>query len=221
MGHFIELKTINNHTFQSYISQPKREVKGGLIVIQEIFGVNTHIKDLCNKFSKLGFLSISPCLFDRENKNIELDYSKDSVEYGRQLKEKFNDFILDEIESSISYVKAAGKVGAIGYCWGGSICWRSSCTFDDLSTAVIYYGGDVPKLSNLKPKCPVMCHFGEYDKSIPIDEVEGFKKKNSEVKIYKYPADHGFNCDKRSQFNKRCSEIALERTLKFLNENLT
>ena len=220
MAEFVEIITKDNHKFQAYLAQPKQKVKGGIVIIQEIFGVNKHIKEICNLYSNYGFLTIAPCLFDREEKNIELDYDQNGVMEGRRLKELFNELSINEIESSISYVKAAGKVAVIGYCWGGSLSWKAACKFNNLSSSIIYYGGDVPKLKNLKPNCPTMCHFGELDQSIPLDDVREFKKLNENVDVYTYPADHGFNCNHRKQYDKKCSDIAFERSLDFLEKTL-
>ena len=168
---------------------------------------------------KEGFLTIAPSLFDRESKNIELDYTKNDINKGRFLKEKYNSLSLNEIKSSIEYVKSAGKVGVVGYCWGGSLAYRSGCELTNINCSIAYYGGDIPK-SELITKCPSMCHFGELDSGIPIDEVLKFKNNNPEIKIFTYPADHGFNCDHRSQYNEVCSRIAYQRSIEFLNKNL-
>ena len=221
MSNYIKLKTNDNHTFQAYLSQPKHKIKGGIIIIQEIFGVNKHIREICNLYSKNGYLAIAPCLFDREKEMIELSYDMTGVTEGRRLKDLLNEKSLNEIESSINYVCAAGNVGIIGYCWGGSLSWRAACTYHSLSCSVVYYGGEVPKLKHLEPKCPVMCHFGEFDKSIPIDDVDEFININEKVDVFKYPADHGFNCNHRSQYNQKCSEIAFNRTIKFIEKNVS
>ena len=220
MTEYVDIVTKDNHKFQAYLSQPNQKVKGGIVIIQEIFGVNDHIKEVCDLYSSHGYLTIAPCLFDRENKNIELDYDQEGIMEGRRLKELLNELSINEIESSISFVESAGKVGVIGYCWGGSLSWKAACKFNNLSSSIIYYGGDVPKLKNLTPKCPTMCHFGELDQSIPIEEVKKFKKLNQNVNVFTYPADHGFNCNHRNQYNKKCSDIALERSLGFLEKNL-
>ena len=219
MNETIELITIDKHNFDAFILRPDTKPKGGLVVIQEIFGVNKHIREVCKKFMKEGYLTIAPSLFDRENKNIELDYKKDDIDKGRFLKEKYNLLSLNEINSSIDYVRSAGKVGVVGYCWGGSLAYRSGCHLKNINCSVAYYGGDIPK-SNLVTKCPSMCHFGELDAGIPIDEVLKFKNDNPEIKVFTYPADHGFNCDHRSQYNEVCSRIAYQRTVEFLNKNL-
>ena len=221
MSNYITLKTDDNHTFQAFISQPEHEVKGGIIIIQEIFGVNKHIREICHLYSKYGYLTIAPCLFDREKEMIELSYDMAGVTEGRRLKELLNDKSLKEIETSINFVQAAGKVGVIGYCWGGSLSWKAACRYDELSCSIVYSGGEVPKLKNSKPKCSVMCHFGEFDKSIPMEDVEEFVKKNKNIDVFTYPADHGFNCNHRSQYNQKCSEIALNRTIDFLEKNLS
>ncbi len=219
MNEVIQLKTIDNHKFDAFISKPASKPKAGLVIVQEIFGVNQHIREVCEKFMSEGFLTIAPALFDRENKNIELDYTTEDINKGRVLKEKYNSFSLNEISTSIEYVRSAGKVGIVGYCWGGSLAYIAGCQLMNLNCSISYYGGDIPK-SNLDSKCPTMCHFGELDKGIPIESVKKFRKKYSSVKIYTYPADHGFNCNHRSQYNEVCSRIAYERTIKFLRENL-
>ncbi len=220
MNKYVEIVTKDNHNFQAYLSQPRNIVKGGIVIIQEIFGVNDHIKEVCNLYSKNGFLTLAPCLFDREKKGIELNYDQKGIMEGRRLKELFDGLSINEIESSISFVESAGKVGIIGYCWGGSLSWRAACQFDNLSSSIIYYGGDVPKLKNLNPQCPTLCHFGELDQSIPLADVKEFEKLNKNVNVFTYPADHGFNCNHRKHYNKKCSEIAYERSLSFLEKNL-
>ncbi len=220
MRKYVEMNTKDNHKFQAYLSQPNIKVKGGIVIIQEIFGVNEHIKELCDIYAKHGFLSIAPCLFDRKKKNIELDYNENGILEGRKLKDLVNDFSLNEIDASISFLRSAGKVGVLGYCWGGSLSWKAACEFDNLSASIIYYGGDVPQLKKLEPKCPTMCHFGEFDKSIPFEDVEMFKEFNKNVTVYTYPADHGFNCNQRSQYDKKCADIAFDRTMDFIEKNL-
>ena len=221
MNELIEITAKDNHRFSAYISQPSKKPKAGIIIIQEIFGVNAHIKEVTDLYASKGYLCIAPSLFDRIEKNVTLNYDESGVNKGRKLKELCDNNALKDIEASVSVVSSAGKVGVIGYCWGGSLSWRIVCEASNLSASVCYYGGDIPKLKNLKPNCNVLTHFGELDKGIPIKNVKIFKKKRPEVLTYTYPADHGFNCNQRNQFNKNCAEIALDRTLKFLERNLT
>ena len=220
MNEFIEVNAKDKHQFTAYISQPLSKPQAGVVIIQEIFGVNTHIKEITDLFASKGYLCIAPALFDRIEKNVTLHYDEIGVSKGRNLKELCDKDALTDIEASISVVSSAGKVGVIGYCWGGSLSWRIGCESSNLSASVCYYGGDIPKLKDLKPNCNVLTHFGELDKGIPINEVKIFEKTKPEVLTYTYPADHGFNCDHRSQYNKVCADIALDRTLKFLEKNL-
>ena len=217
----MEITANDNHLLTAYISQPSGKPKGGIVILQEIFGVNSHIKEVTDFYASKGYLCIAPSLFDRVEKNVTLNYDENGILKGRHLKNMCDKFALKDIEASISVVSSAGKVGVIGFCWGGSLSYRIGCEYSNLSASVCYYGGDIPKLRYLKPKCNILTHFGELDKGIPIKDVEVFKEKRPEVRTYKYPADHGFNCDHRRQFNKACARIALDRTLKFLEENIT
>ena len=220
MNELLKINAKDNHQFSAYISQPSGKPKAGIVIIQEIFGVNTHIKEVTDLYASKGYLCIAPSLFDRIEKNVTLNYDEIGVSKGRNLKELCDKDALKDIEASISVVSSAGKVGVIGYCWGGSLSWKIGCEASNLSASVCYYGGDIPKLKDLKPNCNVLTHFGELDKGIPINEVEIFEKTKPEVLTYTYPADHGFNCDHRSQYNKVCADIARDRTLKFLEKNL-
>ena len=220
MHEHIEITAKDNNKFSAYISQPLGKPKGGVVIIQEIFGVNTHIKEVTDLFASKGYLCIAPALFDRVEKNVTLNYDEKGISKGRNLKALCDKDAPKDIDASISVASSAGKVGVVGYCWGGSLSWRIGCESSHLSASVCYYGGDIPKLRFLKPKCNILTHFGELDKGIPINEVKIFEKTRPEVLTYTYPADHGFNCDHRSQFNKKCANIALDRTLKFLEKNL-
>ena len=220
MNDIIKITAKDNHQFSAYISQPSGKPKAGIVIIQEIFGVNAHIREVTDLYASKGYLCIAPSLFDRIEKNVKLNYDETGVSKGRNLKELCDKNALKDIEASISVVSSAGKVGVIGYCWGGSLSWKIGCEASNLSASVCYYGGDIPKLKDLKPNCNVLTHFGELDKGIPINEVKKFEKTKPEVLTYTYPADHGFNCNHRSQFSKTCSDIALDRTLKFLEKNL-
>ena len=221
MNGIIEITAKDNHKFSAYISQPSGKPKAGIVIIQEIFGVNAHIKEVTDLYASKGYLCVAPSLFDRIEKNVTLNYDEIGVSKGRNLKELCDKDALKDIEASISVVSSAGKVGVIGYCWGGSLSWKIGCEASNLSASVCYYGGDIPKLKDLKPNCNVLTHFGELDKGIPINDVKIFEETQPDVLTYTYPADHGFNCDHRSQYNKTCANIALERTLKFLEQNFT
>ena len=221
MNKFLEIVAKDNHRFSAYISQPSGKPKAGIVIIQEIFGVNKHIKEVTDLYASKGYLCIAPSLFDRIEKHVTLNYDENGISKGRNLKELCDKDALKDIEASISVASSAGKVAVIGYCWGGSLSWRIGCEASNLSASISYYGGDIPKLKDLEPKCKVLTHFGEFDKGIPINDVKIFEETQPDVLTYTYPADHGFNCDHRSQYNKTCANIALGRTLKFLEQNFT
>ena len=220
MSDFLKIKAKDNHTFLSYLSQTDRKPKGGIVILQEIFGVNTHIQEITNFFATQGYLAIAPSLFDRRERNVKLTYDNESITKGRNLKSLCDKDALKDIEAAMSVVSSAGKVGVIGYCWGGSLAWRTACKNDNLSAAICYYGGDIPKLKEQEPKCNTLTHFGELDQGIPIETVKTFKEARPEVLTYTYPADHGFNCNHRRQYNEVSAKIALDRTLKFLDKNV-
>ena len=178
MNEIIEITAKDNHRFSAYISQPSGKPKAGIVIIQEIFGVNTHIKEVTDLYANKGYLCIAPSLFDRIEKNVTLNYDENGISKGRNLKELCDKDALKDIEASISVVSSAGKVAVIGYCWGGSLSWRIGCEASNLSASICYYGGDVPKLKDLEPKCKVLTHFGELDKGIPISDVRIFEKKS-------------------------------------------
>ena len=221
MSDFLEIKSLDDHLFEAYLSQPKGKPKAGLVVLQEIFGVNTHIQEITNFFADQGYLAIAPSLFDRSEKNVKLGYDEKSIIKGRNLKSLCDKNALRDVEAVISVVSSAGKVGVIGYCWGGSLSWRIACENNNLSAAICYYGGDIPNLKELEPKCNVLTHFGELDQGIPIESVRRFKEARPKVQTYTYPADHGFNCNYRRQYNETSSKVALDRTLRFLEKNLS
>ena len=221
MDNLIELISEDGHTFLAYLAQPKEKPKAGIVILQEIFGVNAHIKEITNFYADQGYLTIAPSLFDRFERNVELDYNQNGVTKGRELKDKCDNNALKDIDAAISVVASAGKVGLIGYCWGGSLSWRAACQSKILSASVSYYGGEIPALKDQTPFCKFLAHFGELDKSIPIEAVNQFKVAQPDVLTYTYPADHGFNCNHRSQYNRISSKIALNRTKKFLDSQLS
>jgi carboxymethylenebutenolidase len=221
MDNLIELKSEDGHTFLGYLAQPKKRPKAGIVSLQEIFGVNAHIKEITDFYADQGYLSLAPALFDRIEKNVELDYNHNGVTKGRALKDKCGNNALMDIDAAISVVASAGKIGLIGYCWGGSLSWRTACQNKVLSACVSYYGGEIPTLKDQTPFCKFLAHFGELDKGIPIKEVDQFKLSQPDVLTYTYPADHGFNCNHRSQYNEISSKIALNRTIKFLDSQLS
>jgi carboxymethylenebutenolidase len=221
MGKMIELKAKDGFTLAAYKAEPSGKPIGGLVVIQEIFGVNHHIRAVTDRFAAQGYVSIAPALFDRAKRGIDIGYDEASMKQGVEIraKIKLEDTLLD-IAAAIGALKGAGKLGIVGYCWGGSLAFIAAARLDGLSAAVGYYGGMIAAHAEEKPKVPTLLHFGEKDHGIPLSDVEKVRAARPEVEIYTYPAGHGFSCDERASFDKLSHEKALERTLAFFKKHL-
>jgi carboxymethylenebutenolidase len=224
MGKMITLKASDGHELSAYRADPAGTPKGCMIVLQEIFGVNHHIKAVADRVAASGYLAIAPAMQDRAERNFEVGYTPPDIERGRALRGKVkNEDSLKDLRAAFDYLKAqnAGKVGAVGYCWGGSLAWMAATEIDGLACAVSYYGGEVAANADKKAKCPVMFHFGELDQSIPLDKVEIVKQKQPEHPLFIYKgAGHGFTCDERGSFNKEAHETALGRTREFVSKHI-
>ncbi|MBT6274545.1 MAG: dienelactone hydrolase family protein [Chromatiales bacterium] len=224
MGTTIQLTASDGHNFGAYKAEPAGTPKGGVVVIQEIFGVNSHIREVADGYAAAGYLAIAPALFDRGKPGVELGYVPDDIAIGRDLAFPmgWEKPILD-IGAAATVAAAGGKVGAVGYCWGGSLAYLAACKLG-IQCAVGYYGGQITKIleadPSAKPKVPTILHFGERDAGIPMDMVEAVRSENPTVPIHIYDADHGFNCDHRGSYDEASARVALERTLAFFAENL-
>jgi len=198
-------------------ADPQGKPKGGLVVIQEIFGVNHHVRNLCDRFAAQGYVAVAPAVFDRIQPGFECGYTPEEIEHARTFIPKIDwaNMMLDTA-AAIDAVKSAGKVGIVGYCMGGSVAFLAACKLDGLSCAVGYYGGAIAKNADLKPKVPTLLHFGDQDHSISMADVELVKGKRPDVEIYVYHAGHGFSCDERASYNEAAHQEALGRTLAWL-----
>ena len=221
MGSNVTLTSSDGFKLGAYRAEPQGKPKGGLVVIQEIFGVNHHIRAVCDRFAAQGYLAVAPAIFDRYAPNFETGYSPAEIEHARGYIAKL-DFgkVLADTQAAIDSVKSAGKVGIVGYCLGGSVAFVAACKLDGLACAIGYYGGMVAKNADQKPRVPTMLHFGETDHSIPMSDVEIVKQKRPDVETYVYPAGHGFSCDERGSFHEPSHKQALERTLGCLENNV-
>ena len=226
MGETIKLTAADGHVFDAYMSkpgaQPEGGAKGGVVVIQEIFGVNGHIRDVADGYAAEGYLAVAPAIFDRFEKGVELDYSADSFPIGRELKAKGNenlDNVMADVRAAWEAASAAGKVGITGYCWGGFVVWAAACRLD-FDAAAGYYGGGILELNLETPKCPTILHFGKHDQSIPMADVDAISAAHPEVSIYIYDAEHGFNCDRRDSYDEASARTARTRTLELFAGNL-
>ena len=203
MGETIILRAADGFGTTAYVARPAGKPKGGLVVVQEIFGVNHHMRGVADGFARDGYVAIVPALFDRIRPGIELGYGEGDIARGRDLKGASpTDAALLDIAAARDAIKSAGKLGVIGYCWGGFLTWVSATRLKGFAAAVSYYGGGIGGVAGEKPACPVQFHFGEKDHAIPMAEVEKVRAAgHKRVEVHVYPAGHGFNCDERGSFD--------------------
>lgn len=222
MGKMIELTAADGHKLAAYRADPAGKPKGAVVVIQEIFGVNNHIKKTADSFAAKGYVAIAPALFDRVERGIDLGYKDADIAAGREIRGKVgsDDRPLADIQAAIAAVKGAGKVATVGYCWGGALAFLSATRLNGIACAVGYYGGTIAQNAGEKPKVPTMLHFGDKDQSIPMTDVEKVKQARPDTTIYVYPAGHGFNCDERGSYDAASAKRALDRTLSFIAEHV-
>lgn len=190
--------------------------EGGLVLIMEIFGVTAHIKDLCDDYAARGYDVLAPQLYDRQVKDFQATYSQEDIQTSLKLRAEnsYENTVLD-VQMCIDKLRADGceKVFITGYCYGGTVSWVAACRAKGLDAASCYYGGAIIQFIDESPICPTICHFGEKDHGIPMEDVRKIEKAHPEVKVYVYDADHGFNSDRRNNYDKAAAELALERTL--------
>jgi len=215
----IKLEASDGHTFDAYRAQPEGDTRAGLVVIQEIFGVNGHIRNVADRFAAVGFEALAPALFDRTERGLELGYQPDDIDRGRAVRAKVSsDVALLDVAAAVKCLARTGRpVAVVGYCWGGSLAWAAATRLPGLAGAVSYYGGQVAEMADEQPDCPVMLHFGETDHSIPMEQVETVRAKHPALPLFIYPAGHGFSCDERGSFHAPSAELAFGRTVEFLN----
>lgn len=226
MGQFIDLQAADGFTFPAYVAQPAGHPRGAVVVLQEIFGVNEHIRAVADGYAAAGYLAVAPSTFHRVKPGVELGYAPDDMSAGMALKATVEALpepgVLQDIQAAIDHAAQAGKVGVVGYCWGGLLTWRTACLLRGVSAAVPYYGGGITAPAEIArtPKCPVLAHFGEKDHWIPLDGVAAFQTAHPEVEMHIYPANHGFNCDHRGAYDAAAATLARERTLAFFAQHL-
>jgi carboxymethylenebutenolidase len=221
MGTMTELPAADGFRLAAYRADPEGPPRGGLVVVQEIFGVNSHIRDVCDGYAADGYRVIAPALFDRIAKGVDLGYTAADIARGREYKAKASaDAALLDVDAARAAVAAAGKVGIVGYCWGGLITWLAACRLKGVACAASYYGGGILDAAGEQPRCPVVAHFGERDHVIPVAGVRAFAEAHADVAVYIYAADHGFNCDQRGSCDPAAATLARQRTLDFLRQHL-
>jgi carboxymethylenebutenolidase len=222
MSEHVNLKAGDGHVLDAYVAHPEGGPIAGLVVVQEIFGVNRHIRSVADGYAKKGFLVVAPALFDRYERGVELGYEAEDRQKAMSLLSKLNlDDALKDTAAALEYARkeTGKKSGVIGYCFGGTIAWLAAGRLG-ANTAVGYYGGQIAKFADEHPKAPVMLHFGKLDQHIPKESVDAVQAANPEVQVFWYDADHGFNCNDRASYNAEAAKLAKERSLEFLKKHL-
>ena len=221
MGIHLTLTASDGHSFDAYRADPVGTPKGGIVVIQEIFGVNAHIREVTERFAAEGFLAIAPAIFDHVEKGFDVGYDPDSRARGMAVVAKVDlEQVLRDAAAAIAVAREGGKVGIVGYCFGGAVAWAAAARLPGLSAAVGYYGGRILAMKDLAPKIPTMLHFGEKDTHIPVAGVKEVAAAHPDVPVHLYPADHGFNCDHRATYDAPSAARAWARTLAFFGAHL-
>jgi carboxymethylenebutenolidase len=220
MGNNITLTASDGHKISAYRADPAGTPKKAVVVIQEIFGVNEHIRDVTDRLAAAGYAAVAPALFDRIEPGFQCGYSPEEISGAMRFVQNpdFGAFLRDTA-AAIANVAPVGPVSILGFCLGGTVSFAAACNLDGLASAVCYYGGFIAKMADQKPKCPTLMHFGALDAHIPLSDVEMIRKKRPECEIYVYQgADHGFNCDKRGSYNKEAAALAWQRSIDWLDK---
>jgi len=222
MGETITLTAEDGHKLAAYRVAPKGTPRGGLVVIQEIFGVNSHIKRVTDGFAADGYVALAPAIFDRVERDFAIGYKPEDIERGRGVRGKLP--IEDAVKDVRAAVKALAaeqlKVGVVGYCFGGTLAWLAATRIDGVACAVGYYGGGIADTAAEKPRCPVLLHWGETDQSIPPEHHARVRTAHPDLPMHVYPAGHGFNCDERASYHEPSAKLARQRTLEFFAKHL-
>jgi carboxymethylenebutenolidase len=221
MSERITLRASDGQVLGAYVARPACEPIAALVVVQEIFGVNAHIRSVADGYANDGFLAVAPALFDRIEPDVQLGYEGADMQTARSFIPKLNiDKSLADVAAAVDYCKATGnKVGVIGYCYGGTLAWLAVCRLS-IAVAVGYYGGRIAKFASETPTAPVMLHYGRQDAHIPPEEIGAVRSAHPEVEIYEYDAGHGFNCEARASYNAASAKQARARSLAFLKKHL-
>jgi carboxymethylenebutenolidase len=222
MSKVVKLQAGDGHELDAYVAQPEGKPRAGLVVVQEIFGVNQHIRSVADRFAREGFYAVAPALFDRVERNVDWGYDGESMKKGMAIVQKIGiDNSLKDVDAALQYAgKETGKpAGVVGYCYGGTLAWLSATRLAP-AAVVGYYGGNIASFAQENPRVSVMLHFGKRDDHIPAAEVAKVQAAHPEVEIYWYEAGHGFNCDMRGSYDEKASKEAMARTLAFLTKHL-
>jgi carboxymethylenebutenolidase len=222
LGKQISLTAADKHQLGAYRADPAGTAQGAVVVIQEIFGVNNHIRSLCDRFAAQGYVAVAPALFDRAQRSFECGYSPEEIANARKFVANPDwEAMMRDTQAAIDEVKLSGPVACVGFCLGGSIAFLGATRLSGLAAAICYYGGRIIAFADEKPRCPTQMHFGAKDQSIPMTDVEVIKQKRSDCEIYVYPdAGHGFHCDERASYHPQSAALAWRRSQEFLKKHM-
>lgn len=222
MGKFIDLTASDGHKFAAYVATPTGKPRGGVVVVPEIFGINAHIQAVADGYAADGFHAVAPALFDRAQRNYDTGYSQPEIQAGVAIMQALDSAkTLLDIDAAVGEAKKGGKVGIVGYCYGGTVAWLASARTAGLACAVPYYGGGMFNLIKEQPKVPVMCNFGETDHSPTLEQAKAIVAAHPEISAHFYPnAGHGFNCDHRASYNAEAAKLARQRTIEFFTKHM-
>ncbi|MEE8516786.1 MAG: dienelactone hydrolase family protein [Alphaproteobacteria bacterium] len=221
MGNIIQLTASDGHSFDAYQADPEDAPKGAIVLIQEIFGINSHIREVCDGYAADGYVTIAPALFDRVERGVELGYDEEGRQKGVGIRRQLQwDDVLNDVQASADAVSSAGKLAVVGYCFGGSVAWLAATRLN-IDCAVSYYGGNVSEFADEQPKCPVIFHIGDQDNAIPEEKIEIIRKAQPDLPLYIYEgAGHGFNCDQRGSWHEAAATLARSRSIELLSQNI-
>jgi carboxymethylenebutenolidase len=222
MGEMLTLTAEDGHRLAAYKASPAGTPRGALVVVQEIFGVNSHIKRTTDGFAADGYVALAPALFDRVERDYQTGYTQDDIDRGRATRGKLTieQAVMDVRAAVRELAKTGLKVGVVGYCFGGTVAWLAATRIEGVAAAVGYYGGGVADAAGEQPRCPTMLHFGETDASIPKEHWEKVRALHPKLPVHVYPAGHGFNCDERGSYHAESARLARERTIAFFRQHL-
>lgn len=215
-GNWLELTAGDGHRFRAYEARPAGAEKGGILVVQEIFGVNNHIRRVCDDYAAEGYRALAPALIDRAERGVELGYDEAGIQRGRAIMSKVGiDDALKDCAAGLAHLGGDRAAAIVGYCWGGTVAWAAAQRLP-VRAAIGYYGGGIANRLDEPPRAPVLLHFGEKDHAIPLTVAEGVRARHPGVMVHLYPAGHGFNCDERASYDAPSAATAKRRTLGLL-----
>jgi carboxymethylenebutenolidase len=220
-GQFVPLRAADGHTLQAYTVQPGVPATGGVVIVQEIFGVNAHIRSVADFYADQGYVAIAPSIFDRIEPGVDLGYGEEDRQRAMALLERFNPMqAVEDIGAAVAWLRQMKlRVGVVGFCLGGTLAYLSAARLP-IDAAVGYYGGQIDRFLNERPNAPIILHFGQHDAHIPASKIEAIAQAQRQIPIYTYPAGHGFNRDGTPDYDASSAALARERTLAFRREHL-